>query len=170
MESIEQLITARMTARRIGESDFADLLRLHQDSEVALTLGGTRSEAEARGLLRDALAHWERRGFGIWIFRDRNDGDFIGRAGLRAVTIEGEEMVELLYALMPQYWNRGFASEMARAILEVATQHIKLDEVVAFTLTGNHASRRVMEKAGFLYDRDITWAGLPHVLYRRKLA
>jgi RimJ/RimL family protein N-acetyltransferase len=40
---------------------------------------------------------------------------------------------------------------------------------VSFTLPHNAASRRVMEKAGLTYERDITHAGLPHVLYRLKL-
>jgi RimJ/RimL family protein N-acetyltransferase len=38
--------------------------------------------------------------------------------------------------------------------------------VVCFTLTTNRASQRVMEKAGFEYERDIVHAGLPHVFYR----
>jgi ribosomal-protein-alanine N-acetyltransferase len=168
MESIEQLVTARMTARRIAEGDFDDLLRINQDPQVMATLGGVRSAAEVRQMMRAALEHWERHGYGIWIFRERDRGRFIGRAGLRSVTIEGEQVVELLYALMPEYWNRGVASEMAQAIFDAA-RTLALEEVVAFTLPSNRASRRVMEKAGFHYDRDITWAGLPHVLYRRKL-
>ncbi len=41
-----------------------------------------------------------------------------------------------------------------------------MTEVVCFTLTTNRASQRVMEKAGFEYERDIVHAGLPHVFYR----
>lgn len=41
-------------------------------------------------------------------------------------------------------------------------------ELVAFTLPHNAASRRVMEKAGFAYERDTEHAGLPHVLYRSR--
>ena len=37
---------------------------------------------------------------------------------------------------------------------------------MALTLPHNAASRRVMEKVGFGYDRDIVHAGLAHVLYR----
>ncbi len=36
------------------------------------------------------------------------------------------------------------------------------------TLPDNLASRRVMGKAGFAYEREIEHAGLPHVLYRRE--
>ena len=55
----------------------------------------------------------------------------------------------------------------------VATDHSphlpaeKLHELIAITLPDNHASRRVMEKASFAYDRDLEHAGLTHVLYRR---
>ncbi len=56
---------------------------------------------------------------------------------------------------------------MARAILDIATK-LGIRDLVAFTLPTNLGSRGVMEKAGFRYERDITWANLPHVLYRRK--
>ncbi len=55
---------------------------------------------------------------------------------------------------------------MAAASLEVGLERLGLEDVVAFTLTANKASRRVMEKVGMRYERDITHAGLPHVLFR----
>jgi hypothetical protein len=41
-----------------------------------------------------------------------------------------------------------------------------LADVVCLTLPTNRASQRVMEKAGFGYERDVVHTGLPHVLYR----
>jgi RimJ/RimL family protein N-acetyltransferase len=38
--------------------------------------------------------------------------------------------------------------------------------MVAITLATNRASQRVMEKAGLTYERELIYAGLPHVLYR----
>ena len=49
----------------------------------------------------------------------------------------------------------------------VAFDDLGLGEIVAFTLPTNIASRRVMEKSGFAYEREIVHAGLPHVLYRQ---
>jgi [ribosomal protein S5]-alanine N-acetyltransferase len=68
--------------------------------------------------------------------------------------------------VMPEFWRRGFATEIARAILDVATG-LGIRGLVAFTLPTNLGSRGVMEKVGFRYERDIVWAALPHVLYRR---
>lgn len=73
--------------------------------------------------------------------------------------------MELVCALMAEYWNRGLATEMAEEILSVAFEKLGMADVICFTLTTNRASQRVMEKAGFEYERDIVHAGLPHVLY-----
>jgi RimJ/RimL family protein N-acetyltransferase len=74
--------------------------------------------------------------------------------------------VELAYALAAEYWNRGLATEMARAILNLAFERLGLTNVVCFTLPTNRASRRVMEKVGFDYEREVTHVGSSHVLYR----
>ncbi len=46
---------------------------------------------------------------------------------------------------------------------------LRVHDVVAFTLPTNLGSRGVVEKVGFTYEREITWANLPHVLYRKRL-
>ena len=139
---------------------------MHRDPRVMATLGGMRSDEETARYLRDNLDHWDRYGYGIWAFRNKADRRFVGRAGLRNTHVGGEDEVELAYALVADYWNKGLATEMARAILKVAFEDIGLIDVVCFTLPANTASRRVMEKAGFEYERDVVHAGSPHVLYR----
>ena len=168
MKNIETFLTSRMDADRITEDDFADLFRMNQDAAVVATLGGIKTEAQTREFLQSAIEHWERHGYGIWMFRTRDDSRFVGRAGIRNVTIENAAEVELLYALMPEFWRRGFATEMSRAILE-AVATLGIADIVVFTLPTNLGSRGVMEKSGFTYERDFIWANLPHVLYRRKL-
>ena len=125
-----------------------------------------RGEAATRKLLAENAAHWERYGFGLWLFRDRASGAFAGRGGLRHVAVEGADEVELAYALMAPYWNRGLATEMGAALLALGFDRLGLDDLVCFTMTTNHASRRVMEKLGFLYEHDFERAGLPHRLSR----
>jgi ribosomal-protein-alanine N-acetyltransferase len=165
---LEVLMTERMAAVRISESDFAELRRMDCDVRVMATLGGIRSEAQTSEFLLKAIQHWHRYRYGIWIFRERDGQRFLGRAGLRHVELEGTCEVELLYAVMAEFWGKGFATEMARAIVKLGFECLGLESVVAFTLPANFASRRVMEKAGFSYERESTWAATPHVLYRLK--
>jgi RimJ/RimL family protein N-acetyltransferase len=96
------------------------------------------------------------------------DGAFAGRAGLSTCRVVGEQTVELAWALVGDAHGRGLATQAAQAAVEEA-RRIGLPEVVSFTVPDNVASRRVMEKAGLVFDRDITHAGLPHVLYRLRL-
>ena len=72
----------------------------------------------------------------------------------------------MLWFVHPNYWNRGYATEMAREAARVAFDVLELVDVVSFTVHGNEASRSVMEKLGMTYERDVDHAGLPHVLYR----
>lgn len=146
-----------MLAGRPCPEDFPEWCQLLQDPRVAATLGGPRPEARVRQDLEASQEHWARYGA---------DGRLLGRCGLRHAEVEGQEEIELLYALRFESWGRGLATEMAAAALEVGFERLCLEDVVAFTLTTNRASRRVMEKVGMRHERDITHAGLPHVLFR----
>jgi [ribosomal protein S5]-alanine N-acetyltransferase len=164
--SVETFRTDRLVAERLRDEHFEEIRRMHQDPAVMTTLGGLRSDGETAGYLRDNLEHWDRYGYGMWVFREGTSGRFVGRAGLRNTRVGGGDEVELAYALVAEYWNRGLATEMARAILGLAFERLGVTDLVCFTLPTNLASRRVMEKAGFTYEREVMHAGLPHVLYR----
>jgi RimJ/RimL family protein N-acetyltransferase len=163
---VASVTTARLHGARLRTEDLGTLCALHRDPAVMATLGGVRSDEQTRDYLAANLAHWDRHGHGLWIFRDRVTGTFVGRGGLRHITIEDAPEVEVAYALARAAWGQGFATEIARASLDVGAGHLGLKDIVAFTEPDNRASRHVMEKVGFVYERDIVWHGLRHVLYR----
>ena len=98
--------------------------------------------------------------------RDAATSRFVGRGGLRHTVVEGKPDVEVAYGLMPEFWGRGLATELARESVRVGFVDLQLADLVSFTLPTNRASQRVMEKAGFRYERDVIHADLPHVFYR----
>jgi RimJ/RimL family protein N-acetyltransferase/GrpB-like predicted nucleotidyltransferase (UPF0157 family) len=161
----ERLETPRLLLSRPGDADLADLTALHTDPRVMATLGGLRTPEELAAMHRRLFASWERDGFGWWVARHRPDGRFVGRGGLRRVQVGGSDEVEVGYGLVAAFWGRGLATELARESVRVGFQVLRLPELVSFTLPTNARSRRVMEKAGFRYERDIEHAGLPHVLH-----
>ena len=163
---IDSFRTPRMNAERIRPDHFEELCVLYADERVMATLGGVRSRDATRIYLEAVIQHWEDHGFGFWIFYDKATGESVGRGGLRRLEIEGTREVEVAYAVVADCWGQGFASEMAEAAVEVAFEKLKLASVVAFTLPSNKASRRVMERVGFSYERDIVYADLLHVFYR----
>ncbi len=163
---VETLSTARLHLTRIRETDLADLCRMHRDARVMATLGGVRDDDVSGEILAQLAAHWDQHHFGYWMARDRGSGAFIGRGGLRRVVVGGAPEVEIGYALMPEHWGRGLASELARECVRVGFDVLCECALVAFTLPTNAASRRIVERLGFAYERDVIWAGMPHVLYR----
>lgn len=165
---LDTVRTERLVLQRVVHADLADLRRMHRDPEVMATLGGVRSDAVTQDVLDQLMAHWAEHGFGYWMARDATSGAFVGRGGLREVVIGGGPEMEIGYALMPAYWGRGLASELARACVRIGFEVLGRDDLVAFTLPTNARSRRVMQGVGFTFERDVIWAGMPHVLYRLK--
>jgi RimJ/RimL family protein N-acetyltransferase len=166
MHSIDTVRTPRLLLTRPAELDLPDLVRLFTDPEVSATLGGVRSHDEIRAMFDRYVAHWAKNGFGLWILRDPDTGAFIGRGGLRIYPTDGRDEVEVGYALMAPYWGQGLATELARESVRIAFEVLRLPDLISFTLPTNRASQRVMQKAGFVYERDGVFADMPHVFYR----
>ena len=113
-------------------------------------------------LLERDIDHWRRHGWGAWMVYDGEA--FAGRAGLCFTEVEGDKEVEVAWSILPASQGRGLATAAAQRALAWAPE-LEIDRVVALTLPHNAASRRVMEKAGMTFERDVQHAGLPHVLY-----
>ena len=166
-----ELDTPRMRGEPLGPEHETEMAELTLDPRVYRTLwpwSFPPTRADVRSSLADKRRHWERYGFGLWLLRDRSTGELVGRGGLQYTDALGGYAVEAAWAIVPERWGRGLASELARASVKVAFDSLRLEELIAITLPDNAASRRVMEKAGFRYDRDIVHVGLAHVLYRRR--
>jgi ribosomal-protein-alanine N-acetyltransferase len=155
-----------LTSTPASPADLPFLCALLGDPRVGATLGGVRHGAEVQEWLRRDLERWERHGFGCRIWRDRATGEPVARGGLNATTVEGEPVVELAWAVVPERWGEGIATALGAASIAEATR-LGIGQVVACALPHNAASRRVMEKLGLTYDRTFehgVWG--PHVLYR----
>jgi [ribosomal protein S5]-alanine N-acetyltransferase len=162
-----ELTTARLRGEATSLAHLDALCVMLGDPRVGVWLGGTARPPEVRELIARQRALWAHAGFGLWTFFDRATGEVTGRGGLMPAALDGDSAVEVAWAVRPERWGEGLATEIGAAALDVAFGALGLDEVVAFTLTDNAASRRVMEKLGFAYHRHIVYAGRPHVLYLR---
>ena len=109
----------RLQAERLGDHHLPVLLRMDADERLMAAAGGVRSGPQTAEYLERNLRHWSEHGFGIWILRDPITRQVVGRAGLRHLTIQGMEEVELAYALFPVFWGRGLATDVARACVTI---------------------------------------------------
>lgn len=167
---LDSFSTSRLLAERLRPEHLPDLRGMDQNAQFMAHVGGVRDEAGTLAYLERNLAHWTTYGFGPWLLRERGGEALIGRAVLRHLEVEGADEVEVGYGFYPEFWGRGLATEVACACVRIGLAQLGLASVVAITLPTHHASRRVMEKAGLAYDRDILHEGLPHVLFRARAA
>ena len=167
MTSIDEIRTPKMLLVRMQASDLAELEHMYADPIVMATLGGVRSKEAVAKYLDTHLAHWQEYGYGFWTVRDPLTGQFAGRGGLRHMIVDGRPELEVGYGFVREYWGRGWATELARESVRVAFEELKRPDLVCFTLPTNLASKRVMQKVGFVYEKDIVHADLPHVFYRQ---
>jgi RimJ/RimL family protein N-acetyltransferase len=163
---IDRVATARLVARRPEPGDLGAYQRIWTDARVDEDVWpeALRTADRAETFLRDAIAHWDRWGFGPWTIL--LGGEPIGYAGVRHDEVDGRPEVELMWFVDPEHWGQGYATEVAREAMRVAFEVLELDALVAQTTHANAASRKVMEKLGMSYISDTVHAGLPHVVYR----
>lgn len=164
---LETFATGRLVAERLVPGHFEELRKIDTHPQVMATMGGVRTEAVTRGYLERNLAHWDEWGFGAYLFRDRASGAWAGRGCVRRLAIEGTVDLEIGYAFYPEYWGKGYATEIALGCADLAFTRIGVPSVVAITTPANTGSQAVMRKAGMGYERDFMLDGVPHVVFRK---
>ena len=100
---------------------------------------------------------------GLWKFLISSNGKHI-----QYQAAFSKDEIEISYALMPEYWGQGLATEMTSSLIKIAFENYNISELISINQPTNEASRHVMEKCGFKFEKDVIYSNLPHVLYRLK--
>jgi RimJ/RimL family protein N-acetyltransferase len=143
------LTTARLRVRPWQDGDAAALYAIYRERAVARWLDQRphRSPDDARaGLTRLRARATEAPPLGWYALEVRATGAVVGNGGLQRMP--GGGPVEVGYHLARAAWGQGYATEFLRGALAHALGPLGEGRVVAVTLPTNHASRRVMERAG----------------------
>ncbi|MET0729375.1 MAG: GNAT family N-acetyltransferase [Acidimicrobiales bacterium] len=173
-----ELRTERLRLRRWRARDLEPFAALNADPVVMEHHPARLTRDQSDALVARIEDSFERDGLGLWAAELLTSGEPIGCVGLLAATFEAHftPAVEVGWRLAHRHWGHGYATEGARAAMGDGFERLELDEIVSFTATGNHRSRRVMERLGMTHDpgEDFDHPALPerhllrrHVLYRR---
>ncbi|MDR3501188.1 MAG: GNAT family N-acetyltransferase [Legionella sp.] len=134
-------------------SDFDNLYALQSDADVMKYIGnGVRTEAEVMNGLEKAIVHSQKHNFSLGGVFAKESGAFVGRAGLIYLAYDDNQPdIELGYALTKNAWNKGYGTELARALIHWGFEHLTIERLVGVINPNNEGSRRVLEKAGMNY-------------------
>ena len=171
--------TERLVLRPWVDEDREPFYRITSDPRVMEFFPSIPTHGESDALVDRCQAHYREHGFTFFAAELRETFELTGFIGLAHTPFQTHftPCVEIGWRLGYEFWNRGLATEGARAALAYGFERLDLDEIVALTVPANRRSRRVMEKLGMTrnpaddFDHPRVPEGHPlrrHVLYRVK--
>jgi ribosomal-protein-alanine N-acetyltransferase len=134
-----RIITNRLAIYPAAKDQMEAAIALEADAEL---------KAAYTEMLEGCLRHpdaWE--WYAMWMI-ELKDGTLIGDLCFKGLNTNG--MTEIGYGIKEEFRNRGYAAEAVDAAVRWALKQPAVKLVEAETEPGNRASRRVLEKCGFL--------------------
>jgi RimJ/RimL family protein N-acetyltransferase len=138
-----------MKLETMTESDVELRIREETDPRMMADLGGARAaddiaRAHARSLVLAADGE-------CWPLKVIPDGSTSPAGGVAIFpsSHDGEAIYEIGWMVLPEFQNRGIATEAVGAVLEKARSERKFGRLHAFPATTNGSSNRICEKNGF---------------------
>jgi len=86
-----------------------------------------------------------------WAVRAKTDGRFIGAVNLNPIA--GGSRLQIGAQLKRGYWGQGYASELMARLVKFGIGELKLPAVYGVFEKENNASRRLLGKLGFVFEK-----------------
>ena len=153
MRTAPPLLTERLLLRSLTLGDATGVQRLAGDRDIAATLATLPHPYEdgmAEKWIRSCSEKFQKDEALNFAITLRIDKNLIGGIALRLD--QGNERGELGYWIGKPYWNCGYATEAAKAVVAYGFEVLKLNRIYAYHFTRNPASGRVLEKVGMRYE------------------
>ena len=154
------LETERLTLRELTTDDAEFSLRLLNEPSFLRFIGdkGVRNLQDARQyILNGPIASYNQNGFGLYLVVLKSMNTSIGMCGL--IKRETLADVDIGFAFLPEFWNKGYALESATAVFSYGKDVLKLPRIVAITNKDNVTSGKLLERLGLHFDRLIDLNG-----------
>ena len=150
------LETERLQLREFTLADAPYMLRqLNEPSFIEnIADRGVRTLQQAEAYLQNgAMASYQDSGFGFWAVIEKSSQQIIGMCGL--VKRNNLPHPDLGYSFLPEYFGHGYAFEAVQATVNSAKNQFQLQKLLAIVNVENAASRKLLEKLNFQYQRMI---------------
>lgn len=152
--------TERLLLRPWKESDLADFYEYARVDGVGQMAGWLPHESveKSKAILDSFISHKKTLALEL-----KENGKVIGSLGLEELGENPEIPDELMgreigYVLSKDYWGRGLMPEAVRAVIHYCFENLDFDYLTCGHFVWNHQSRRVIEKCGFAYLKQVLHA------------
>ena len=144
--------TERLIVRQYAfEIDTENFFLLNGDDDVMRYIRAAKTKEECDVFLKKAIDAYKINPLiGRWAADEKATGNFVGSFAI--IPIEGSDDIQLGYALLKEYWGKGFASELTKSGLDYYFKKTSADHIYAIAEKANIASHKVLLKNSFLPD------------------
>lgn len=146
-----EILTDRLKLRFIEPSDLDSIHILHSlpETDQFNTLGIPKNMAETKAIVASWIAEHDKSEIRNYTFaiEQKPNHQFIGLFGFK-LGAEKYKRAEAWYKIHPGYWNKGYATEALKAVIDFGFKTLKLHRIEAGCAVDNIGSIRVLEKAG----------------------
>jgi RimJ/RimL family protein N-acetyltransferase len=146
--SARHLGTPHLRLQIITQDDLDDVfatMNYEHTADIVSVLSWPMTLAQAQEVVDQAVRGWENQSEFLYLAYAKEGGALVGYG---AIHRNAPQAIEIGYWLCEEAQGRGYASELAGALIDLAFTFPDCEKVYATTALGNAASRRVLEKNG----------------------
>lgn len=142
--------TARLGFREWEEKDIGPLMEINSDGKVMAFFPKKPSLEDTTNFVKRMQSSYQRKGFCYYAVDSIESDELLGFIGFSEKTFSSDftPAVDIGWRLKRNVWNRGLATEGAKACLNYGFNQLNLNRIIAITPIQNIQSQRVMEKIG----------------------
>jgi ribosomal-protein-alanine N-acetyltransferase len=165
MVAIPTVETSRLKLRPFTEQDEESLYQILRGDDVLRYFPNPipPDREKVAKLIAAQLKHWGDHGFGWWAVESLEEGELMGWNGLQF--LPDTEEIEVGYLLGRPFWDKGFATEGAKAGLEFGFDGLGLETIIGLVHPENEGSKRVLEKLGMSFVEQAEYFGITVLRY-----
>lgn len=161
-EIINTIQTERLTLNKLNINDHLFIMELVNTPEWIKYIGdrNVKTIEEAKAYVQKIMANAT---IDYWIVKLSKDNTSIGIITL--IKRDHLEHHDIGFAFLPDFTNKGYAYEAAKAVLIEITEHASHSKILAITKEENKNSINLLEKLGFTLEKKIVEDGSPSRVY-----
>lgn len=149
-----QLETERLILRNFEAYDADRMFLLDSNPDVMKYIGmpPLNDKKDSEKIIQMIQQQYIDNGVGRLAVIEKESGLLIGWSGLKLLTdpINGyQNIYDLGYRFLPEFWGKGYALESAKASLDFGFNDLKTDVIYAHAHSENNGSNHILKKLGF---------------------
>lgn len=146
--------TKRCYLQEMTTEDLPDLYRLYAGEGMTDYMEPLSEWEEELAYTKAYIENMYRfYGYGMWLVKDRDTNELIGRAGLNNLELKGVPMLEMGYAIDVSKQRQGYAAEVCKAVIEYArAAETGYEKLYCFVQKKNTASKALLKRLEFVFQ------------------